>query len=68
MLLGILTLTGCSWCTTVEYVDRPYEVLVDVPCVVQDVTCDTNGTDAQVVMGLMKCVVDLKNEAKVCMP
>lgn len=66
MLLGILTLTSCSLFTTTEYIDRPYKVLVEVPCEVKKVHCDINGTDAEVVLGLTKCIIDLKKEASVC--
>jgi len=71
MLLGLLILmvfSGCSLADTRVYVDRPFEVKVEVPCVVQDVKCNViaGGSDGQVVLGLATCVVNLKRAAKVC--
>jgi hypothetical protein len=64
VLLGILSFSGCS--TKVEYVDRVSKVYVNVPCKVKEVKCDINGTDSEVVLGMAKCIITLKKEAKVC--
>lgn len=66
MLLGMLSFSGCAWCEKRIYVDRPVKIKVPVKCVVKDVECDNNGTDSEVVVGLAKCVLDLKQEAKAC--
>jgi hypothetical protein len=67
MPLGILILMLFSGCTTrTVYVDRPFEVKVEVPCKVDRVKCKTSGSDAEVVLGLATCVVDLKQAASVC--
>ena len=69
MLLGILTLTtfnGCSLLQERVYVDRIVEVNVEVPCAIKRVKCSTVGSDAEVVIGLATCIVDLKKEAEAC--
>ena len=66
LLVVSVTLASCSLCTTTEYIDRPVEVLVEVPCKVNNVVCDLTGTDPEVVVGLMRCVVDLRQEASRC--
>ena len=69
MVLGILTTvltSGCSLCTQTEYVDRVVEKVVTVPCQVRDVNCTTTGNDNEVVIGLQKCIFDLKMEASAC--
>lgn len=60
----MLTYSGCG--TKTVYVDRPVEVLAEVPCKVKEVHCGLKGSDAEVVVGLAKCVINLKEEAKVC--
>lgn len=66
MLLGLLTLITFSGCTRTVYVDRPFEVKVPVPCKISNVSCNVGGSDAEVVIDLAKCIVDLKQEIKVC--
>jgi hypothetical protein len=63
MLFAILLFSGC---TKTVYIDRPYEVKVPVKCKVRDVPCSFSGSDIDVVIGLQKCIVDLKKEAEVC--
>ena len=67
-LLILITFSGCSWCTTIEYREIPVEVLIEVPCEVKKVPCHLRGTDAEVVLQLGQCIIDLKYEAKVCQP
>lgn len=66
LLLGLLTLMLFSGCTRTIYVDRPYEVKVPVPCKISTTPCHVAGSDAEVVIGLAKCIVNLKHEIKVC--
>jgi hypothetical protein len=67
MPLGILILMLFSGCTTrTVYVDRPFEVKVEVPCKVEVVRCNPSGSDAEFVLGLATCVVDLKKAAGAC--
>lgn len=64
MVFAILILTGCN-CKT-EYIEVPKPYAVPTPCVTPDVVCDVNGSDANVVIGLLKCVVDYKKSNEVC--
>ena len=68
VLLILATFSGCSLCTKIEYRDRWNDRNVEVPCVVNDVKCDTSGNDTQVVVHLVECIVDLKKEAAACQP
>jgi len=62
-----LTMTSCSLCTKVEYIDVPYEVKVPVPCKVPETKCDFNQTkDSEVIVGLVECIVKLKRNQEVC--
>ena len=69
VLLGILislSFSGCAWCTTIEYIDRPVEVFIPVKCKVKDVRCNLGKSDAELVVGLTECIIDMKKEARVC--
>ena len=63
-----LSFSGCSWCTEIEYRDRnvPFEVKVPVACSVPETNCTIEGTDTEVVVKLVECIVDLREAAKVC--
>jgi len=70
-LLGLLILTifnGCSWCEKIIYVPEVHEVKVPVPCKVPDVHCsiDQNHSNAEAVVDLVECIVDLRKAEKVC--
>ena len=67
-ILIAFSLSGCSWCTKIEYRDVPYEVFVPVPCEIKKVSCHVSGNDTDVVVGLVECIVDLRKEAEVCQP
>ena len=66
MVFVLLTFQACSWCEKKVYVEVPKPYAVPTPCKTPDVVCDINGSDANVVVGLVKCIVDLKNSNKVC--
>ena len=66
VILTLVAFSGCSLCEKTVYVDRPVEVLVEVPCKVKDTVCKVSGTDGQVVIGLVECIADMKAEQRVC--
>lgn len=69
ILLGVLisiSVSGCSWCTKIVYVDVPVPFNVPVKCKVPQTTCHVDGTDAEVVVGLTQCIFDLKKAQEVC--
>ena len=63
MVFVLLTFQACS---KVEYVEVPKPYAVPVPCTTPDVNCSVSGSDANVVVELVKCVVDLKLANGVC--
>ena len=64
---AILTLTACSEkeCKP-RVVEKTVEVLVEKKCIVPDVNCTAQGSDTEVISGLLKCIVDLKKASEVC--
>ena len=66
VLSGILILIAFSGCTRTVYVDRVVKVNVPVPCKVGATDCVVSGSDAEVVIGLTKCIIDMKQSIKAC--
>ena len=61
---------GCWWdkeCKPkIEYVDRVVIQKVPVKCSVPISDCSWYGTDTEVVVGMYQCIVELKENSKVC--
>ena len=65
-LLISITFSGCG--EKIVYVPEPYEVRVPVKCIVPDTDCTITKemNDSEVVIELMKCIIDLKKAQEVC--
>jgi hypothetical protein len=63
LLISTLIFSGC---TKTVYVDRPVKVKIPVKCKVPSTDCTVGGSDPEVVVGLGKCIIDLKQSIKVC--
>ena len=66
MLIGI-SFSGCSWCETVIYVDRPKPYAVPVPCVIPNTDCNEfkyKGDSIEEDLGM--CIHELKAKADIC--
>ena len=66
LLLMVYVLLIFQACSKVEYVEVPKPYAVPVPCTTPDVNCSVSGSDANVVVELVKCIVDLKLANGVC--
>jgi len=55
-----------SGCTKTVYVDKPEPYAVPVKCNVPEVHCTWEGTDVEVLIGVMKCLSDYKRANEVC--
>jgi hypothetical protein len=62
----ILASIAFSGCTRTVYVDKPEPYAVPVPCKTPDVHCHWQGNDTEVLVGVMKCLKDLKESNNVC--
>jgi uncharacterized lipoprotein YajG len=60
----LLTLTACS-CKT-EYIEVPKPYAVPITCVVDDVNCSVSGSDTEVIINLLECIINLKKSSEVC--
>ena len=65
-VLTIATFSGCSLCEKKVYIDKPVPYAVPVACHTPDVDCTFSGSDSEVVVGMLKCIVDLKRSNEVC--
>ena len=69
MLFVALTFQACSLCEDkLVYVDREVYVNVPVKCIVPYTDCsiDNNASDGEIVIALVKCIIDMKETRKVC--
>ena len=66
VLFAILTLVSFSACCDPKTIEvlKPYPV--PVKCKVPDVICKAEGSDTEVVAGLLECIVEYKRASEVC--
>jgi len=67
LTLSALLITAIfSACCDPKMVEVPKPYPVPVKCVVPDVNCSWSGNPSQTAEGMLRCIVDQKQAAKVC--
>lgn len=65
-LFAILTLVSFSGCWDERTIEVPKPYSVPVKCKVPDTVCKVEGSDTEVILGLLECIVDYERNSEVC--
>ena len=51
----------------IKYIDKPIYIDIPVSCIVPDANCSFNrDTDTEVISSLLECIIEMKENEKVC--
>ena len=66
-LLILVVFSGCVAKPEIRYIDKPHEVKIPVKCKVPDANCSFDReTDTEVISSLLECIINMKQNEKVC--